>query len=177
MDHSDIKGALRDIKQRFMLMRNGMMGEQLRRAGLSYRIIFGLNLPQLADLARSLPHDPALARALRDNTSTRESMLLAPMLFPPEALDRDEARRWAADCPTPEVADILCHRLLRRLPWAPALAAELLAPGTTPMERYAGTRLLANLLQPPASGNPELLALLEKEAETSPIARQVLENL
>ncbi|MBS7373887.1 MAG: hypothetical protein KIG57_07450, partial [Muribaculaceae bacterium] len=43
------------------------------------------------------------------------------------------------------VADVLCHRLLRKLPFAQRVAEALLG-STSPMEKYTGARLLLNLL-------------------------------
>lgn len=40
------------LKRRFFAMRNGAVADSLRRQGADYRIIFGLNLPQLVDIAR-----------------------------------------------------------------------------------------------------------------------------
>ena len=46
------------IKRRFFAMRNGIIADTLRKAGLDYRMIFGLNLPQITDIAADLPHTP-----------------------------------------------------------------------------------------------------------------------
>ena len=54
------------IKRRFFAMRNGIIADTLRKAGLDYRMIFGLNLPQITDIARWPPSSGpthALARA------------------------------------------------------------------------------------------------------------------
>lgn len=91
-----------------------------------YRIIFGVNLPQLVAIAAETPQSAQLADELWHNDSTRESMLLAPMVYPPEKFDIEKAREWIADIPTPEVADILCLKLLKKMPWACSLAEELI---------------------------------------------------
>ena len=44
------------IKRRFFAMRNGIVADTIRKAGFDYRMIFGLNLPQLKDIAAELPH-------------------------------------------------------------------------------------------------------------------------
>ena len=49
------------IKRRFFAMRNGIIADTLRKAGLDYRMIFGLNLPQVVEIAGEQPHEPALA--------------------------------------------------------------------------------------------------------------------
>ncbi len=149
------------VKRRFFAMRNGLLADQMKRAGAPYRVNFGLLQAQIADIAGQVadgtlderpekltPEGMAeLARSLRDNASTRESLLIAPMLMPLEFVDDDEARAWLLSCPTTEVADTLCLKLLRRHPAATAIANEtLLNDGATPIQRYAALRLLLNLL-------------------------------
>ena len=43
---------LKDIKQQFFTYRNGMLADRLREAGDCHKVIFGLNLPQIVDIAR-----------------------------------------------------------------------------------------------------------------------------
>lgn len=151
--------AMQKVKRRFFAMRNGDLAQQMKDRGASYRINFGLNLPQVSEIARDfLPgggeraalepdFDMAgFARRLRDNVSTRESMLIAPMLFPVEALTEEEAVEWARGVASPEVADVLCLKLLRNWEGAEALAHSLVED-ESPLGRYCGLRLVLNLLQ------------------------------
>ena len=138
--------TIQAIKHRFYAMRNGIVADTLRRAGAPYRMIFGVNLPHLKEIAADITPDAALARELWADTSTRESLLLAPMVMPPAEFTIDEARRWLATAPSAEAIDILCLRLLGRMPYAPALAAELAASSTaSPLLQYAATRLRSYL--------------------------------
>ena len=38
---------LKEIKHQFMAFRNGIVADALRKAGYDYKVIFGLQLPQL----------------------------------------------------------------------------------------------------------------------------------
>lgn len=136
---------MQNAKRRMFALRNGIIADVLRRAGDPHRIIFGLNLPQLAEIASLTGPDAGLAEALFANDSTRESRLLAPMLMPAESFSHDDAIRWATALLGTEEADILCHRLLRHCDFAPQLGAELLV-SDTPLVQYCGLRLLFNLL-------------------------------
>ncbi len=136
--------AMRAVKGEFMAMKNGVVADALRKGGSPFRLIFGLNLPQISEIASRHGTDTALAEELWANRGTRESMLLAPMLADVENFDSDTARRWCADVPCVEVADVLCHRLLRRLPYSAALADELLDSGTE-MKEYTGLRIYLNI--------------------------------
>lgn len=55
---------MQTVKRRFFAMRNGALAEQMRSRGLTYRINFGLNLPQIkeiaADVTASVPHTKEL---------------------------------------------------------------------------------------------------------------------
>lgn len=136
---------MQKVKRAFFTMRNGALADNMRRQGANYRIIFGVNLPQLIEIARETPHDATLAQALWDNKTTRESMLLAPMIYPIEQFSNDTARKWVAETPSAEVADILCHRLLRHTEFADTLADEILSSDSD-IQRYTALRLKFNRL-------------------------------
>ena len=125
------KSPLQAIKHRFYAMRNGIVADTLRRAGAEYRVIFGVNLPQLKEIASDIGYDAVLARELWANVSTRESVLLAPMIMP---------RRWVASAPSVEAVDVLCLRLLGRMPFAAQIADECLVSDSRLMQ-YAAMRL------------------------------------
>lgn len=134
------KSPLQAIKHRFYAMRNGIVADTLRRAGAEYRVIFGVNLPQLKEIASDIGYDAVLARELWANVSTRESVLLAPMIMPAEEFTIDEARRWVASAPSVEAVDVLCLRLLGRMPFAAQIADECLVSDLRLMQ-YAAMRL------------------------------------
>lgn len=137
------------IKRNFFAMRNGIVADSLRKAGSPFTIIFGVNLPQLDEIAVNTGKNKALALQLYNDTRTRESMLVAPMVFPPEEMTPELALEWLQKSKAVEVTDILCHKLLRKLPFAPQVAAAALQ-STDSMLRYGGIRLLWNLLPSPA---------------------------
>lgn len=108
-------------------------------------MIFGVNLPHLTEIAAGHTPSAELASALWADSGTRESLMLATMLYPADRFSRDIAERWVDESPTAEIADILCHRLLRRQPYAYDLAVQLCG-NADPRIRYTGLRLLFNLL-------------------------------
>lgn len=157
------------VKRRFFAMRNGVIADTLRRAGSPFRVIFGLNLPQIVEIAAEVSADdaPALADALWANSGTRESMLIAPMLMPHHAVDADKAERMMRETPCAEVADVLCHRLLRHMPFAAELATRL-AGDPDDGVRYAALRLMFNIV----SAHPdEAIAMARAE-----LARDCVRN-
>lgn len=136
---------MQTVKRSFFALRNGVIADVLRHNGSPFRIIFGLNLPQIADVAAHTPRSQELAEKLWANSTTRESMLIAPMLVEIDSFTIDDARRWVSAVPAREVADVLCLKLLKREPYALALAGELQRAGEV-MSRYTGLRLMFNLL-------------------------------
>ena len=73
---------MKDIKKEFFAFRNGITADILRKAGMPYKIIFGLQVPQIAQIARGHKPDMELADRLWNDTEVRESRLLATYLFP-----------------------------------------------------------------------------------------------
>lgn len=133
------------LKRRFFAMRNGAVADSLRRSGAPYRIIFGLNLPQIVEIARDFGPDASMALDLRANTTTRESMLIAPMMFPAADLTPAMALEWLREAPTPEVVDVACLKLIKHVNQADEVIAGL-AGSDNPLHRYAAVRLGANVL-------------------------------
>lgn len=103
---------MQTIKRRFFALRNGVVADTMRRAGAPYRVVFGLTLPQVAEIASQHGKDADMARRLWRDRSTRESLLLAPMLMPAEALSPEEAMDWVSTAVSTEVLDVLCLKLL-----------------------------------------------------------------
>lgn len=166
------------VKRQFFALRNGVIADTIRKATGCYKIIFGLNLPQLNEIAASIGRDDSLGDMLWENKSTRESLMLAPMLMTPESFPKEKAAQWASEVTSPEVADILCHKLLRHTPYALELAEEL-AADSRPMTRYTAIRLLFNLL-PNSSEVAKKVCEREIElsnSETLSIARRLLDEL
>lgn len=153
---------LQTVKRHFFSMRNGIIADTLRKNGSPYKIIFGLNLPQLRDIAVSTPHDSGLAEALRRNVTTRESQLLFPMLLDPAGITLSEAVELACESTSAEAADILCHSLLRHCAGSLKLAFEL-ADGERPdIARYCAMRILWHHL---AEAADDIEAVARREAE------------
>ena len=61
------KEVIKAIKTDFFALRNGEVASRLRKAGSPYKIIFGLLVPQLEQIAASVVHTSALAEALWKN--------------------------------------------------------------------------------------------------------------
>ncbi len=167
------------VKRHFFALRNGIIADTLRQAGSPFRYIFGLNLPQIVETANITGKNKELAEKLWANNTTRESMLLAPMLMPVEDFTIADAYRWTANIPAVEVVDILCHRLLRHLPFAAEFARELATDPLDDMRCYTAGRLAINIIYTDSDTAHAVLELLAKSGGklTTSIARQLAERL
>lgn len=130
-----------------MAYRNGIVADALRKAGQPYSIIFGLQLPQLSEIARKLEPSVELGRALWSDKNVRESRLLAAWVFPKDKLSAEEALEMVTDIQTREESDILAFRLLRYLPFASSLMDKLLNSKSI-LINYTGIALKRNLEKP-----------------------------
>ncbi|MCM1441501.1 MAG: DNA alkylation repair protein [Roseburia sp.] len=147
------------IKQRFFAMRNGIIADTLRRSGTPYRMIFGLNLPQIKEIAADFAPNLELARQLRDDRATRESQMIAPMLMTADYLTVDEATEWLLSAPTVEAIDILCHSLLRHHQAVSEIIDRALTADSD-MAHYGAVRLMWNVFR---SNHSHYRSLAEKE--------------
>ena len=123
------KDTLNALRVQFRRNMDGVVSESMRDKGVSYGINFGVTLPRLHALAQSLPSDADLAR-LMWRKDVREMKLLAPLVFPAETLDIDEALRMCHESPHIEVSEQLCLHLLMKVPFVEHLALHLWQEGS-----------------------------------------------
>lgn len=121
--HEYVKKA----KHLFMTYRNGIVADVMRKSGADTRVVFGLQVPQISEIARNLKAEisssednaedmtVALADALWADKNVRESRLLACWLFTPGDVTTDKVSEMFKSLVTREEADILCFRILNKL--------------------------------------------------------------
>lgn len=136
---------VKHIKQQFFVYRNGIIADNLRRAGDTHSVIFGLNIPQLQIIAKKVGKNKEAAIDLWENSSSRESRMIAPMIYPKDEMLFEDACNWINTVENTEIADNLCHKLLRELPFAESLIMEY-HDKTRDILRYLSLRLAMNLL-------------------------------
>ncbi len=172
---------IKDIRKQFFAYRNGIVADTLRKNGDSHHLIMGCQMTDVATIASCLSPDKQLAEALWADSKHRECRMIAPMLYPVTDMDKAKALRWAGDVECEEIADILCHRLLRKLPFASEIADELLK-SDSPFANYTRLRLLLNLIMMnKVEKTPQLKARLLSDlqsanSKTRPIITSILEE-
>lgn len=150
---NDVRPIIHDIKAQLRLYMNGVLAQSLRERGLKYRIIFGIELPRLKEIAAGFKPDHDVAQALWKE-EIRECRILAGLLQPVETFFPEIADIWLKQMHDTEIIDFTCMNLFRRLPWASEKAFEWMASDEV-LTQYAGFRLMCHLLsQPDAQLNP-----------------------
>lgn len=126
---------IKSIKHEFMAFRNGIIADTLRKAGSPFEIIFGLQLPQMKQIASQARKDRQLAEQLWADRKVRESRILALMLIPPEDVSFEEALSMTCDLRTREEADLLPFLLLRNTPHIPEIITILQSESSITLSR------------------------------------------
>ena len=135
--------TIREIKGKLRLFMNGVLSQSLREKGLKYRLIFGVELPRLKEIAAEYEPNHELAQALWKE-DIRECKILAAYLQPTESFYPEIADIWVEQIHNSELADYVCMALFRRLPYASQKAFQWIASGER-MPMYIGFRLMGHL--------------------------------
>ena len=179
----EFKEQIRQIKSDFFSLRNGEIADTLRKAGSPYKIIFGLQMPQLEQIAAQSGHSAELAEWMWSNDSTRESKIFATMVYPIESFDLVKADKWAQEAETFELIDTLCFRLVRYINGSEELVHKYIE-STEKKMRYFAFRLALNLLiLRKISNTDNLYSAAKKEVDSSQtmalkrIANQIIQEV
>lgn len=119
-----------EIKKELRASMNGILSSRMRKAGMPYRLIFGVELPRLQNIACEFVQDAALANYLWEQ-NIRETRLLAIMLMPLEAFTSETANHWAETLLTAEEAQVLSMHLLSKSNIAKTVCLDWLRSGET----------------------------------------------
>ena len=153
----------KEIRQTFRLLMNGVTAQSQREKGVDYHINWGASLGHLRDLAADYGKDYDTAVELWHD-DVRESKMVAVMLMPVDAFDRQTAEQWIAETPTQEVAEVAVMELYQYLSYAKELAFALIATDGM-MQRIYGFNIMARLLSAGKEMTVEEQALVRSEAE------------
>ena len=153
----------KEIRQTFRQLMNGVTAQSQREKGVDYHINWGASLGHLRDLAADYGKDYDTAVELWHD-DVRESKMVAVMLMPADAFDRQTAEQWIAETPTQEVAEVAVMELYQHLSYAKKLAFALIATDGI-MQRIYGCNIMARLLSAGKEMTVEEQALVRSEAE------------
>ena len=150
---TDVRPLVQAIKAELRLYMNGVMAQSLRERGLKYRLIFGVELPRLKEIAAGCPKSHDLAQSLWKE-DIRECRILAGYLQPVDTFYPGIADIWLEQMHDTELVDYTCMNLFRHLPYASEKAFQWMAAEPV-LTQYCGFRLMCHLLnRPGAELNP-----------------------
>lgn len=180
----DTESLVREIKQSFRLLMNGVTAASQREKGLNYHLNWGCQLPHLQEMAKDYPKDYHLAVALwKENI--RECKILASMLMPPAEMPAEVCDIWIEQMPSQEIAEITSMQLFQHLAYAPQKAYEWIACEDE-LKQICGYNVLGRLFaqgqEPNERGINELIdqagaALAEKSMAVKKAAANCLYKL
>ena len=135
---------IKKLKTEFRLAMNGVASQSMREKGLPYKVIFGIELPRLQQIAREFPKNHELAGYLWKE-DIRESKIMATLLQPTESFYPEIADIWVEQMPSHEMADIAVMNLFQHLSYASDKAFVWVA-ADEPMFPYCGWMLMARIM-------------------------------
>ncbi len=138
--------------------------EGMKRFGISGGKIYGISVPELRSIAKSLGSDHQLAAELW-RTGVHEARILASMVDDPKLLTAAQMEIWVQDFDSWDLCDHCCGNLFDKTKFAFEKAKEW-STRKAEFEKRAGFALIAELaVHDKSSTDPkfeEFLALIEK---------------
>jgi len=122
----EVEQQLREIKQRFRLIMNGVVSKSMRDKGVEYKINWGVSLPHLKDMASEIGKSYNLAIVLWKE-DIRECKILATLLMPADKMLPEIVDIWIEQTVSQEMAEIASFYLYQHLPFASSKAFEWMA--------------------------------------------------
>ena len=117
----DINQQIKEIKQSFRQMMDGMVAASMRQKGVQYKLNWGATLPRLKAKADEIGQNYDLAIALwKENV--RECKILATMLMPADKMLSEVVDIWMEQTDCQEIAEQATFNLYQYLPYAPEKA-------------------------------------------------------
>ncbi len=117
---------LKEIKQSFRMMMNGVAAQSMRDKGLEYHVNWGASLPMLKAKAKEIGKDYDLAIALWKE-DVRECKILATMIMPAERMLPEVVDVWMEQTRSQEIAELASMNLYQHLPFAAEKAYQWMA--------------------------------------------------
>ncbi|MBQ0075004.1 MAG: DNA alkylation repair protein [Prevotella sp.] len=139
----DISETVKEIKQSFRILMNGVTAQSMREKGLDYHINWGANLLHLREMAKEYTPSRQLAQTLWQE-NVRECKILATLLMPKDDFSYDLATLWIEQTHSREIAEVATQNLYQHLPYSTELAMRLISLDSE-MQQLHGYLILARL--------------------------------
>ena len=184
----DLNQQIKEIKQSFRLMMDGMVAASMRNKGANYKLNWGATLPRLRDKAEELKqmfnvsclmfnqYDLAIA-LWKENV--RECKILATMLMPADQMLPEVVDIWMEQTDSQEIAEQASFNLYQYLPYAADKAYTWMASDKE-LYQLCGfhilSRLFMNKQEPNERGINEFIdqALAALEGDSSMVKKAAM---
>ena len=117
------QGRVSDVLEALRSLSNPEAVSSMARFGIKADKAFGVSVPALRTLARSIGKDHPLAQELWD-TGLHEARELATMIADPKQVTEDLMERWVKDIDSWDVCDHCCGNVWDKTPFAYRKASE-----------------------------------------------------
>lgn len=117
---------VKQIKQSFRPMMDGVVARSMRDKGLDYKLNWGATLPRLREMSEEIGKDYDLAIALWKE-EVRECKILATMLMPADKMLPEVCDIWMEQVASQEIAEQVAFNLWQYLPYAAEKAFQWIA--------------------------------------------------
>ena len=150
---------VKEIKQSFRLLMNGVTASSMRQKGVEYKLNWGVNIFDLQRMAVDYGKDYELAVELWKE-DIRECKLLATMIMPAEEMPSEVVDIWMEQTRSQEMIEMAVFNLYQHLPYAAQKAFQWMAADND-LYQIAAYLLLARLfmqgLEPDERGINEII--------------------
>jgi 3-methyladenine DNA glycosylase AlkD len=106
---------IKKLVRSFRKQMDGEISEQMEKRGVSYRLNFGISLVALREKAKTLPADIEFADRLW-HRGIRETMILATLSAPKDAMTKEMAEEWALMIDNCELVEQASLNLFSKMP-------------------------------------------------------------
>ena len=124
--NEQLQQRVREIKQSFRQLMDGMTAQSMRDKGVEYKLNWGASIPMLRDMAAEIGKDYELAIELW-KADVRECKILATMVMPANRMLPEVVDIWMEQTTSQEIAEQAAFNLYQYLPYAPAKAYQWIA--------------------------------------------------
>jgi 3-methyladenine DNA glycosylase AlkD len=124
--NEQLQQRVREIKQSFRQLMDGMTAQSMRDKGVEYKLNWGASIPMLRDMAAEIGKDYELAIELW-KADVRECKILATMVMPADRMLPEVVDIWMEQTTSQEIAEQAAFNLYQYLPYAPAKAYQWIA--------------------------------------------------
>lgn len=103
----DVQRIIQEINRHM----NGPVSESLTQRGFSYKVNYGVSIPELKSIARKYTGNHELALALYEE-DIRECKLIASMIDDPKKVTGEQIDNWAQSFNNHEIVEQVCSNLI-----------------------------------------------------------------